>query len=89
MYRWRQDSRIREKFSFFLYLVFWNRFFDLSANIDETELHNLTKYGKYFEFVKLKANLARFYSSQMVKDKALVSWMKMTLDRWFQRQQNC
>ncbi|KAM3858201.1 zinc finger MYM-type protein 1 [Diretmus argenteus] len=54
----------------FLPLVDCKKFDDLSSHFDDTKLHSLAKYGKYFDFVRLKADLIGLYSSRMVKDKS-------------------
>lgn len=54
----------------FLALVDCKKFDELSAHFDDAKLLSLAKYGKYFDFVRLKADLVGLYSSQMVKDRS-------------------
>lgn len=52
----------------FLGLVDCAKFRKMSQNFDEAKLESLSKYGKFFEFGKLKAELVGLYSSRTVRD---------------------
>ncbi len=54
----------------FLALVDCKKFDELSVHFDDAKLNSLAKYGKYFDFVRLKADLIGLYSSEIVKDKS-------------------
>uniref|UniRef100_A0A672GMX8 HAT C-terminal dimerisation domain-containing protein n=1 Tax=Salarias fasciatus TaxID=181472 RepID=A0A672GMX8_SALFA len=52
----------------FLGLVDCAKFCEMSQHFDDTKLQSLSKYAKFFDFVKLKADLVGLYSSQTVRD---------------------
>lgn len=54
----------------FLSLVDCTKFDHMSAHFDDAKLHSLAKYGKHFDFVRLKADLIGLYSSQMTRNKS-------------------
>ena len=61
-----------ENFSelFFLGLVNCSKFFEMAQEFDDTKLQSLLeKYAKFFDCVKLKADLIGLYSSQTVTNK--------------------
>ncbi|XP_063816563.1 solute carrier family 35 member C2 isoform X1 [Pseudophryne corroboree] len=52
----------------FLGLVDCTKFYDMSQQFDDTKLQSLSKYAKYFDFVRLKTDLNGLYSSEMVRN---------------------
>lgn len=52
----------------FLALVDCTKFDELSHHFDDAKLQSLSKYAKYFDLVRLKADLIGLYSTQMVRD---------------------
>ncbi|RXN00822.1 Zinc finger MYM-type protein 1 [Acipenser ruthenus] len=54
----------------FLALVDCKKFEEMSKQFDEIKLESLFKYSKYFDFVRLKADLVGLYSSHMLRDKS-------------------
>lgn len=52
----------------FLGLVDCTKFYEMSQHFDDTKLQSLSKYARYFDFVRLKADLIGLYSSQMVRN---------------------
>uniref|UniRef100_A0A3P9K3W7 Zinc finger MYM-type protein 1 n=1 Tax=Oryzias latipes TaxID=8090 RepID=A0A3P9K3W7_ORYLA len=52
----------------FLGLVDCAKFSEMSQHFDDTKLQSLTKYAKFFDFVKLKADLVGLYGSETVRD---------------------
>ncbi|XP_061746542.1 uncharacterized protein LOC133545177 [Nerophis ophidion] len=52
----------------FLGLVDCSKFSEMSKRFDDTKLQSLSKYARFFDFVKLKADLVGLYSSQTVRD---------------------
>ena len=52
----------------FLGLVDCAKFSEMSKHFDDTKLHSLSKYARFFNFVQLKADLVGLYSSQTVRD---------------------
>ena len=52
----------------FLGLVDCAKFSEMSQHFDDTKLQSLSKYAKFFDFVRLKADLVGLYSSQTVRD---------------------
>ncbi|KAJ0029174.1 hypothetical protein NQD34_004171 [Periophthalmus magnuspinnatus] len=52
----------------FLGLVDRAKFSEMSQHFDDTNLQRLSNYAKFFDFVRLKANLIGLYNSQMVRD---------------------
>ena len=60
-----------ENFSdlFFLGLVYCSKFSEMAQEFDDTKLQSLSeKYAKFFDCVKLKADLIGLYSSQTVRN---------------------
>ncbi|XP_034043832.1 uncharacterized protein LOC117525960 [Thalassophryne amazonica] len=52
----------------FLGLVDCAKFSKMSQHFEDKKLQSLSKYAKFFDFVKLKADLIGLYSSQTVRD---------------------
>ncbi|XP_028677925.1 zinc finger MYM-type protein 1 isoform X1 [Erpetoichthys calabaricus] len=52
----------------FLNLVNCTKFNAMSLHFDETKLQSLSKYARFFDFVRLKADLVGLYSSQTVRN---------------------
>uniref|UniRef100_UPI0037E77704 zinc finger MYM-type protein 1 n=1 Tax=Semicossyphus pulcher TaxID=241346 RepID=UPI0037E77704 len=52
----------------FLGLVDCAKFSEMSQHFDEMKLQSLSKYAKFFDFVRLKADLIGLYSSQTVRN---------------------
>lgn len=52
----------------FLGLVDCAKFSEMSRHFDDTKLQSLSKYARFFDFEKLKAELVGLYSSQTVRD---------------------
>ncbi|XP_019735416.1 zinc finger MYM-type protein 1-like [Hippocampus comes] len=52
----------------FLGLVDCTKFNEMSQHFDDTKLQSLSIYAKFFDFVRLKADLIGLYSSQMVRN---------------------
>uniref|UniRef100_A0A3Q2DQ75 DUF4371 domain-containing protein n=1 Tax=Cyprinodon variegatus TaxID=28743 RepID=A0A3Q2DQ75_CYPVA len=52
----------------FLGLVDCAKFYEMSKHFDDTKLQSLSKYAKFFYFVRLKADLIGLYSSKTVRD---------------------
>lgn len=52
----------------FLGLVDYAKLVEMSQYFDDTKLQSLSKYEKFFDFVRLKADLVGLYSSQTVRD---------------------
>ncbi|CAG5929464.1 unnamed protein product [Menidia menidia] len=52
----------------FLGLVDCAKFYEMSQHFDDTKLQSLSKYAKFFDFVRLKADLIGLYSSKTVRD---------------------
>ncbi|XP_032067022.1 zinc finger MYM-type protein 1-like isoform X3 [Thamnophis elegans] len=52
----------------FLGLVDCAKFSEMSKRFDDTKLQSLSKYARFFDFVKLKADLVGLYSSQVIRD---------------------
>ena len=53
----------------FLGLVDWSKFSEMAPEFDDTKLRSLSeKYAKFFDSVKLKADLIGLYSSQTVRN---------------------
>ncbi|XP_028998771.1 zinc finger MYM-type protein 1-like isoform X1 [Betta splendens] len=50
----------------FLDLLDWTKFHKISQNVDD-KLQCLSKYARFFDFVRLKADLIGLYSSQIVR----------------------
>lgn len=55
----------------FLSLVDCTNFNDMSQHSDDTKLQSLLKYARFFEFVRLRADLIRLYSSQTVRNECI------------------
>ena len=51
----------------FLGLVDCAKFNEMSQHFDDTKLQSLSKYARYFDFVRLKSDLIGLYSSQTVR----------------------
>lgn len=51
----------------FLGLVNCAKFNEMSQHFDDTKLQSLSKYARYFDFVRLKSDLIGLYSSQTVR----------------------
>ncbi|KAK0131089.1 Zinc finger MYM-type protein 1 [Merluccius polli] len=52
----------------FLGLVDCSKFNEMSQHFDDTKLQSLSKYARFFDFVRLKADLIGLYSSQTVRN---------------------
>uniref|UniRef100_A0A8C5QA54 TTF-type domain-containing protein n=1 Tax=Leptobrachium leishanense TaxID=445787 RepID=A0A8C5QA54_9ANUR len=52
----------------FLGLVDCTKFYEMSQHFDDTKLQSLSKYGKYFDFSRLKADLIGLYGTKMVRN---------------------
>ncbi|XP_032067125.1 zinc finger MYM-type protein 1-like [Thamnophis elegans] len=52
----------------FLGLVDCAKFSEMSRRFDDTKLQSLSKYARFFDFVKLKADLVGLYSSPVIRD---------------------
>ncbi|XP_032065573.1 zinc finger MYM-type protein 1-like isoform X2 [Thamnophis elegans] len=52
----------------FLGLVDCAKFSEMSRRFDDTKLQSLSKYARFFDFVKLKADLVGLYSSKVIRD---------------------
>lgn len=52
----------------FLSLVDCTQFNEMSQHFDDTKRQSLSKYAKFFDFVRLKADLIGLYSSQIVRN---------------------
>ncbi|KAK0139562.1 Zinc finger MYM-type protein 1 [Merluccius polli] len=52
----------------FLGLVDCSKFNEMSQHFDDTKLQSLSKYVKFFDFVRLKADLIGLYSSETVRN---------------------
>ena len=52
----------------FLGLVDCTKFYEMSQQFDDTKLQSLSKYARYFDFVRLKADLIGLYSPHMVRN---------------------
>ncbi|XP_032822781.2 uncharacterized protein LOC116949509 [Petromyzon marinus] len=52
----------------FLGLVECTKFYQMSQHFDDTKLQSLSKYARYFDFVRLKADLIGLYSSQIMRN---------------------
>ncbi|XP_005161614.3 zinc finger MYM-type protein 1 isoform X3 [Danio rerio] len=52
----------------FLGLVDCTRFKEMSKHFDDAKVQSLSKYAKFFDFVRLKADLIGLYSSQTVRN---------------------
>ncbi|KAG2459971.1 ZMYM1 protein, partial [Polypterus senegalus] len=52
----------------FLGLVNCTKFNALSLHFDDTKLQSLSKYARFFDFVRLKADLVGLYSSQTIRN---------------------
>ena len=52
----------------FLGLVDCRKFNEMSQHFDDTKLWNLSKYARFFDFVRLKADLIGLYSSETVRN---------------------
>lgn len=50
----------------FLGLVDCTKFHEMSQHFEDAKLQSLSKYARFFDFVKLKADLVGLYSSQAV-----------------------
>lgn len=52
----------------FLVLVDCKKFNEMSQHFDDTKLQSLSKYARFFDFVRLKAVLIGLYSSETVRN---------------------
>lgn len=52
----------------FISLVDCTKFNEMSQDFDDIKLQSLSKYAKFFYFVRLKADLIGLYSSQTVRN---------------------
>jgi len=52
----------------FLGLVDCTKFEEMSHHFDDTKMQSLSKYARFFDFVRLKADLIGLYSSQTVRN---------------------
>ncbi|XP_053556369.1 zinc finger MYM-type protein 1 [Bombina bombina] len=52
----------------FLCLVDCTKLLEMSKHIDDQKLQSLSRYGKYFDLVRLKCDLIGFYSFEMVRN---------------------
>ncbi|XP_063804876.1 zinc finger MYM-type protein 1-like [Pseudophryne corroboree] len=52
----------------FLGLADCTKFYEMSQHFDDAKLQSLSKYTRYFDLVRLKADLIGLYSSQMVRN---------------------
>lgn len=50
----------------FLGLVDCSKFHEMLQHFDDAKLQSLSKYAGFFDFIRLKADLVRLYSSQAV-----------------------
>ncbi|XP_053567578.1 zinc finger protein 862-like [Bombina bombina] len=53
----------------FFSLVDCTKLYEISQHLDDTRLKSLSKYSRYFDLVRLKADLIGLYSSEMVRNK--------------------
>ena len=77
----------------FLGLVDCAKFCEMSQHFDNTKLQSLSKYVKFFDFVRLKTDLIGLYSSQTVRNDECKSfsafWPTRVSFRLVLRQQSC
>ena len=61
----------------FLGLVDCTKFEEMSHHFDDTKMQSLSKYARFFDFVRLKADLIRLYSSQTLRNecKSFLRWL--------------
>ncbi|KAJ7988524.1 hypothetical protein DPEC_G00324470 [Dallia pectoralis] len=52
----------------FLGLVDCTKFYEMSQSFEDTKMQSLSKYAKYFDFVRLKSDLIGLYSSHLVRN---------------------